>query len=201
MNEGRDYVNYGLTCEVEIRATNILCAADLGCPMNLTDIADKLPNTIFDPSKMQCVTMRHRRIGDGRCVALIFSSGYMSVNGSRSVSEAKCNLRRFARLLQKIGYGVKLTCIKIQSISAFARLPETIKPNLDYVIKNLGGSYEPELINAVCLQVDGMCMLVFHSGGIVLTGLRFGRGHRDLVHRIVNNIVMNGIRLRRKWGE
>ena len=141
---------------------------------------------------MSCETLRNRNIGGGSCVALVFESGHMSVNGSRNTTEAKVNFRRFARPIQKLGYAVRLETIRVVAISATARLPYFVLPDMTYAVHQLGAVYEPEIHNAACLKVKGMSLLIFQSGSIVMTGLRFGQCHRRLLHRMINNLVHNG---------
>ncbi len=194
MNVGKDYANFGLTSEVEIKTSNVVCAADLGCQFDLLYIAKSASNVTYNPCKITCAIIRNRKIGLGKCVALIFRRGYICVNGNSNVRDARKHLRQFARLLQKKwGYGVTLNTIHILSMSAFAHLPKICKPDMDYVVKCLGGQYEPELMNSACIKKNGLCMLVFHSGGLVFTVLKFGKGHRKLVHSLIDTIIMNGI--------
>ena len=192
MSVGRDCVNYGLTSEVHIISTNVLCAGKLHCRVDLTHIAKRLPNVTYNPKQMSCATLRHRKIGKASCVAVLFASGHMSVNGSKNTTQAKVNFRCFARLIQKLGYPVRLETIRVLSISATARLPYFVIPDIKYAVRELGAVYEPEIHNSACLKVKGMSLLIFHSGSLVVTGLRFGQSHRKLLHRIINNLIHNG---------
>ncbi len=189
--EGKDYVFYGLTCEVEINTTNVLCAGMLGCHIGLNNVAQKLPNVVYNPKKMSCLTLRHRKIGKGKCAAVLFRTGYLSVNGSITVEEAKTNFRKFARLIQRLGYPVTLSKINIQCISAVARLPKFLAPNMKHAVKRLGATYEPELNNSACIKRAGVCLLLFSSGALVITGLKLGRGHRKELQRLIKSIVYN----------
>ena len=189
--EGKDYVFYGLTCEVEIDTTNVLCAGMLGCPINLRSVASRLGNAVYNPSQMSCLTIRNRKIGRGKCAAVIFRTGYMSVNGSATVEEARTNFRQFARILHRMGYEIDISKIQIQCISAVARLPANLKPNMKHAMKRLGASYEPELHNSASIKRSGVCLLLFPTGAMVITGLKLGRGHRRVVHRLIKSIVYN----------
>ncbi len=182
---------YGLTCEVEINTTNVLCAGMLGCAVDLKKLAGKMANVVYNPKKMSCLTMKHRKIGRGRCAAVLFRTGYLSVNGSETVREARINFRQFARLIQRQGYPVSLCKIDIQCISAVARLPKFLKPNMKHAVKRLGASYEPEISNSACIKSLGVCLLLFASGGMVITGIKLGRGHRKVVRKIIKSIVYN----------
>ena len=121
---------------------------------------------------MPCVVWNHKKIGDKKTVALVFHTGYISVNGNSSVEDARTNLRKYTRLLQKYGYKVKLSCINMQSISAVGQLCNNVKPDLGHVANILHGTYEPEIFTAACLKYMNMSFLLFASGKIVITGLR-----------------------------
>ncbi len=163
----------------------------LGCPVDLKYIAGKMSNVVYNPKKMSCLTMKHRKIGRGRCAAVLFRTGYLSVNGSQTVMEARRNFRQFARRIQRLGYPVTLCKIDIQCISAVARVPKFLKPNMKHAVKRLGASYEPEISNSACIKRSGVCILLFASGGIVLTGIKLGRGHRKVVRKLIRSIVYN----------
>ncbi len=177
----------------DFKITNVLVAAKLGCQLDLSKLAAQFTNTVYNPRKMKCVVWNHRKIGGKQVVALVFGSGYLSVNGSKSVHEAKKNLRKYARCIQRQGHVISYTKSSIQSLSAVAVLPEGLKPDLYILAKKLGGVYEPELFTAACFKFHRVAFLVFASGKIVITGIRNSRQSYKNVRRFLWRIFSRGI--------
>ena len=170
---GSDYGPNGfLSSYPDLRVTNVLVAANLNCTIDLDYLSRSYGNTIYDPTRMKCVIMKHKKIGLGKPAALVFTSGYLSVNGNCSISQARFNLRKFARLIQKIAFKVSLKHISIQSISCVYNMGFDISQLLGDIVKSIGGVYEPELFTAGCLKSNHVSFLLFGSGKIVITGLR-----------------------------
>ncbi len=58
------------------------------------------------------------RIREPKTTALIFSSGKMVCTGAKSEDSSKHAARKYARIVQKLGFPVKLVDFKIQNIVA-----------------------------------------------------------------------------------
>ena len=56
------------------------------------------------------------RIRDPKTTALIFASGKMVVTGAKSEEQSKLAARKYARIIQKLGFQAKFTDFKIQNI-------------------------------------------------------------------------------------
>ena len=56
------------------------------------------------------------RIREPRTTALIFASGKMVCTGAKSEELSKLAARKYARVIQKLGFPVKFTDFKIQNI-------------------------------------------------------------------------------------
>lgn len=56
------------------------------------------------------------RIRDPKTTALIFASGKMVVTGAKSEDDSKLAARKYARIIQKLGFQAKFTDFKIQNI-------------------------------------------------------------------------------------
>ena len=125
----------------------------------------------------------------GRCVALIFSTGHISVNGSRSVYDARRNVRKYSRLIQRQGYEVKMGKIEIQSISATCQLMTSKKLNLDHLARLVKGHYEPELFSAMGIKKNGLTFLIFNSGKVVITGLKEQDENGHKVKQVIKSFL------------
>lgn len=56
------------------------------------------------------------RIREPKTTALIFASGKMVVTGAKSEDDSKLAARKYARIIQKLGFQSKFTDFKIQNI-------------------------------------------------------------------------------------
>ena len=91
-------------------------------------------------------------------------------NGTTSWSEAKSSVRRYARILQKLGHPVHLKRIQLTTMSAVYMFSTTV--NYRKLMRYPGMNYEPELFHAPMLKKDNMCFTIFQSGKVVVTGIR-----------------------------
>ncbi|CAO3616851.1 unnamed protein product [Mucor hiemalis] len=92
---------------------NIVATVNLDCRLNLKTIALHARNAEYNPKRFAAVIMRIR---DPKTTALIFASGKMVVTGAKSEDDSKLAARKYARIIQKLGFQAKFTDFKIQNI-------------------------------------------------------------------------------------
>jgi TATA-box binding protein (TBP) (component of TFIID and TFIIIB) len=73
-------------------------------------------NAEYNPKRFAAVIMRIR---DPKTTALIFASGKMVVTGAKSEDDSKLASRKYARIIQKLGFNAKFTDFKIQNSKIF----------------------------------------------------------------------------------
>lgn len=85
------------------------------------------------------------RIREPKTTALIFASGKMVVTGAKSEDDSRLASRKYARIIQKLGFEAKFTEFKIQNIvgSCDVRFPIRLE-GLAYG-HGVYSSYEPEV--------------------------------------------------------
>ncbi|ORY93941.1 TBP-domain-containing protein [Syncephalastrum racemosum] len=114
------------------------------------------------------------RIREPKTTALIFASGKMVVTGAKSEDDSKLAARKYARIIQKLGFQSKFTDFKIQNIvgSCDVRFPIRLE-GLAYSHGHFS-SYEPELFPGLIYRMvkPKIVLLIFVSGKIVLTGAK-----------------------------
>jgi transcription initiation factor TFIID TATA-box-binding protein len=114
------------------------------------------------------------RIRDPKTTALIFASGKMVVTGAKSEDDSKLASRKYARIIQKLGFNAKFTDFKIQNIvgSCDVKFPIRLE-GLASKHHNFS-SYEPELFPGLIYRMmkPKIVLLIFVSGKIVLTGAK-----------------------------
>lgn len=151
---------------------NIVATVNLGCPLNLKDIAMRARNAEYNPKRFSAVIMRIR---EPKTTALIFHSGKVVVTGARTEEQSRLAARKYARIVQKLGNpSVQFSEFRVQNMvgSADVRFPIRLEglanEHEDY------SSYEPELFPGLIYRMvePKIVMLIFVSGKVVLTGAK-----------------------------
>lgn len=90
------------------------------------------------------------RIRDPKTTALIFASGKMVVTGAKSEDDSRLASRKYARIVQKLGFDAKFSEFKIQNIVGSCDVKFPIR--LEGLAYSHGqfSSYEPEVSFAPC---------------------------------------------------
>lgn len=84
---------------------NIVSTVNLGCKLDLKKIALHARNAEYNPKRFAAVIMRIR---EPRTTALIFSSGKMVCTGAKSEEMSRLAARKYARIVQKLGFDVSI---------------------------------------------------------------------------------------------
>ena len=167
---------------------NIVSTVDLGCPINLKEIALQAQNTQYIPNKFSGLIMR---IKEPKATALIFSTGKMVCLGAKTEEESKNACRKFGKILKNLNYPISLKKFKIQNIVSSCNVKFKIPlPKLsNHIIKYLGAkriSYEPEVFPGLIYHYyndidnnseenggkSNIVFLIFSSGNIVIAGAK-----------------------------
>lgn len=150
---------------------NIVATVNLSCRLDLKTIALHARNAEYNPKRFAAVIMRIR---EPKTTALIFASGKMVVTGAKSEADSKLASRKYARIIQKLGFNAKFTDFKIQNIvgSCDVKFPVRLE-GLASKHHNFS-SYEPELFPGLIYRMikPKIVLLIFVSGKIVLTGAK-----------------------------
>ncbi|KAJ2520731.1 TATA-binding protein (TBP), partial [Coemansia sp. RSA 1937] len=80
---------------------NIVATVNLDCRLDLKSIALHARNAEYNPKRFAAVIMRIR---EPKTTALIFASGKMVVTGAKSEDDSKLAARKYARIVQKLGF-------------------------------------------------------------------------------------------------
>lgn len=114
------------------------------------------------------------RIREPKTTALIFASGKMVVTGAKSEDDSKLASRKYARIIQKLGFNAKFTDFKIQNIVGSCDIKFPIRLEGLASKHHHYSSYEPELFPGLIYRMmkPKIVLLIFVSGKIVLTGAK-----------------------------
>ncbi|KAB2630452.1 TATA-box-binding protein 2-like [Pyrus ussuriensis x Pyrus communis] len=164
---------------------NIVSTAFLGCKLDLKQIVLQARNAEYNPKRFAAVIMR---ITEPKTTALIFASGNMVCTGAKSEEQSKLAARKYARIIQKLGFAVKFQRFEIRNIVASCDVKFPIR--LEGLAYSHGAfsSYEPEIFPGLIYRMKmeqkepqesevpkkkkNVVLLIFVSGKIVITGAK-----------------------------
>eukprot|EP01134_Creolimax_fragrantissima_P005116 CFRG5116T1 len=162
---------------------NIVSTVNLGVKLDLKNIALHARNAEYNPKRFAAVIMRIR---EPKTTSLIFASGKMVCTGAKSEEMSKLAARKYARIIQKLGFKARFTEFKIQNIvgSCDVKFPIRLE-GLAFTHGNFA-SYEPELFPGLIYRMmePKIVLLIFVSGKVVLTGAK----EREQIYEAFENI-------------
>ncbi|ODN77059.1 TATA-box-binding protein [Cryptococcus amylolentus CBS 6039] len=162
---------------------NIVATVNLDCRLDLKTIALHARNAEYNPRRFAAVVMRIR---DPRTTALIFASGKMVVTGAKSEDDSRLASRKYARIIQKLGFDAKFAEFKIQNMVGSCDVKFPIRLEGLAFSHGAFSSYEPELFPGLIYRMlkPKVVILIFVSGKIVLTGAKV----REEIYMAFNQI-------------
>ncbi|RWS04476.1 TATA-box binding protein (TBP): component of TFII-D and TFIIIB-like protein [Dinothrombium tinctorium] len=170
---------------------NIVSTVNLGCKLELKKIALHARNAEYNPKRFAAVIMRIR---EPRTTALIFSSGKMVCTGAKSEEQSRLAARKYARIVQKLGFDAKFLDFKIQNMVGSCDVKFPIRLEGLVLTHSQFSSYEPELFPGLIYRMvkPRIVLLIFVSGKVVLTGAKV----RSEIYDAFENIypILKGFR-------
>lgn len=166
-----------------IHVSNIVCSAELGCPIDLLVLTQKIMcNVRYDAKRHNVVIWKHKKIG-GNC--LVYARGKIVCNGAvLDEKEARLRLRRYARQIQRHGWPVNFHDVKILTMSLTHSLNGHLRLNL---LKNtFAANYEPELFPGAIVSRGHVRFTCFHSGKVVISGVK---DQRDIEYHVYPTLM------------
>lgn len=168
-----------------IEITNIVVQAKLNVNIDLKNIVRIIRDARYDPSKFSAIIWHHKKVG-GSC--LLFNNGHLICHGSKSMAVARRRVRRFARIIQKCGYDVRLKHIKLVTSSAVATLGHRI--DLSSIAALTDTVWEPELFNGLNFYKGKVHFSCFSTGKVVITGISTFKLIDDVIYPTILDMQM-----------
>ena len=148
--------------------TNIVVQSSLNVNIKLNELIRDISDAKYQPSRFSAICWNLRKI-PGTC--LLFNNGCIIGQGCKTMVQARKSLRQYARVVQKRGYAVRLSPIRLITASALGDIDTTV--NLNAMRSWISGStYEPEIFNALTFKRHSMHFSLFASGKVVITGIK-----------------------------
>ncbi|XP_021274938.1 TATA-box-binding protein-like [Herrania umbratica] len=162
---------------------NVVSTVNLGCKLDLKFIVLHARNSEYNPKRFAAVIMR---IKEPKTTALIFSSGKIVCTGAKTEQLSLLAARKFARIIQKLGFDAQFKDFKIQNIVASCDMKFPISLVRLAAFHGKFAIYEPELFPGLIYRMKSpkVAILVFPSGNIVIAGAQ----KRDLIFQAFENI-------------
>ncbi|EDW09619.1 TATA-box-binding protein [Drosophila mojavensis] len=162
---------------------NIVSTVNLCCKLDLKRIALHARNAEYNPKRFAAVIMRIR---EPRTTALIFSSGKMVCTGAKSEDDSRLAARKYARIIQKLGFPAKFLDFKIQNMVGSCDVKFPIRLEGLVLTHCNFSSYEPELFPGLIYRMvrPRIVLLIFVSGKVVLTGAKVRQEIYDAFDKI-----------------
>lgn len=161
----------GLPQDLRPTLQNVVSTVNLGCRLDLKEIAQHARNAEYNPKRFAAVIMRIR---EPKTTALIFASGKMVCTGAKSEEDARTAARKYAKIIQKLGFQATFKEFKIQNIVGSVDVKFPIR--LEGMVTTHGqfANYEPELFPGLIFRMvlPKVVLLIFVSGKVVLTGAK-----------------------------
>ncbi|XP_034534200.1 TATA-box-binding protein-like isoform X3 [Notolabrus celidotus] len=144
---------------------NVCSTVNLGCRLDLHHIATNTWNVKYDTKRLVGLSMKIR---NPRSTGTFSASGKLVCLGADSVEKSRIAARKFARIVQRLGYPVRLTDFKVHNLTASCKV---FPINLELMSFFRHCSYEPELFPALFFDgIPGISLAIFRSGVISLSG-------------------------------
>jgi len=151
---------------------NIVSTVNLGVKLDLKKIATQARNAEYNPKRFAAVIMRIR---NPRTTALIFSTGKMVCTGAKSIEFSRHASRKFARIVQKLGYPeAKFLDFQVQNMVGSVDVKFPIRLEGLVIMHSAFSNYEPEIFPGLIYRMvkPKIVLLIFVSGKVVLTGAK-----------------------------
>ena len=150
---------------------NIVSTVNLNCPLNLRNIAQQARNAEYNPRRFAAVVMR---LKEPKTTALVFGSGKMVCTGAKDEEASRTAARKYARIIQKLGFPVQFSSFHIQNIVGSCDVDFPIDLEFISAKHQEYCSYEPEMFPGLVYRMiqPKIVLLIFVSGKLVLTGAK-----------------------------
>ncbi|CAB3402662.1 unnamed protein product [Caenorhabditis bovis] len=162
---------------------NIVSTVNLGVQLDLKKIALHARNAEYNPKRFAAVIMRIR---EPRTTALIFSSGKMVCTGAKSEEASRLAARKYARIVQKLGFQAKFTEFMVQNMVGSCDVRFPIQLEGLCLTHAQFSTYEPELFPGLIYRMvkPRVVLLIFVSGKVVITGAKTKKDIDDAFNQI-----------------
>lgn len=172
----------------ELKIVNIVASTSLEHDIPLIKLAEKLPNTEYNPEQFPGLVMRIR---EPKTSALIFGSGNVVCTGARSMQKLRESIKQIIKNVEKIGIKINIQPkVTVQNMVASGSIGMDL--NLNSLAMELENTeYEPEQFPGLVYKLSGTraTFLLFSNGKIVCTGTRSEAKLKEALDLLIKNLL------------
>jgi transcription initiation factor TFIID TATA-box-binding protein len=159
------------TQNVELVITNYAFTASLNCFLDLKFICNNSCNVEY---KRRHFVHLIKKLHNPSITSLIYQSGKIIVTGAKSDQAGRRGIRKIARMIQRLGYNVRITDIKLQNISGCYDYKSHF--NLGHLSRYFStkASYDDthQTYNGLIVRHNNAAILLYRTGKCIITGKR-----------------------------
>ena len=171
----------------ELKIVNIVASTSLEHDIPLIKLAEKLPNTEYNPEQFPGLVMRIR---EPKTSALIFGSGNVVCTGARSMQKLRESIKQIIKNVEKIGIKINIQPkVTVQNMVASGSIGMDL--NLNSLAMELENTeYEPEQFPGLVYKLPEKkaTFLLFSNGKIVCTGTKSEAEVNDALEKLIENL-------------
>lgn len=153
--------------ELDIVINNVVSSFNVRCHLNLRDIALRGLNVEYR-KESGMITMKLRQ---PYTTASMWSSGKITCTGANSEDQARVAARRYARVLQKLGFNTRFRNYRVVNVLGTCSMPFAIKITQFSQHFRENARYEPELHPGVTYKIKDpkATLKIFSTGSVTVT--------------------------------
>ncbi|XP_060849005.1 uncharacterized protein LOC132928393 [Rhopalosiphum padi] len=172
-----------------IQVQNIVCGANMGCPLDLVRIVMWTSNSEYNPQRFNGLIMRLRT---PNVTSLLFPSGKMIMQGAKDDRTGNLGCRKVAKILERLGHNVQFCDYTVHNIVCTWDVGFPIMLEELNTAHSQFTSFEPEVFPALIYRMvkPRAVFLMFVNGKVVLTGLKTKADIKEsvfLMQDVLNN--------------
>jgi len=178
----------GEVIPMEPEMKNVVSMFDLGCILDLKDIDRKTRNSEYNPKRFSGMIMR---IDNPKSAAQIFRTGKITVMGCRTEKLSLLASRKFARLIQKLGFKVSFKNWRVINTMGVADCGFPIRLEGIILRYNALCSYEPECFPGLIVKLqEPKCGInIFVSGKVVIYGTKSQKEAKEAFEKVYPTLL------------
>jgi transcription initiation factor TFIID TATA-box-binding protein len=165
-------IEKGIPADTFPETSNFVATVNMDCMIDLNHLAKHARNVEYCPKRFPAAIIRIRQ---PRGTALIFKNGAMTITGFRTEADSRLAVKKFVRLVQKLGYAPNASGYKIVNI--VARSTASFKIRLEGFVRRHHNfcNWEPEIFVGCVydMALPRLKPIIFTNGKVVFTGAKY----------------------------
>lgn len=148
------------------KITNVVSTANLNCVLDLSYISSVAAKCQYLPREFSGLLLRRTKPFKSHCQ--LYANGKITINGGRSKTDSLLLLRKYVRVLKKLGITARPSGFKVVNMIATADLGRPI--DLRALATQHKLIFEPELFPGLAIKQTGCTAVLFRTGKVNFLG-------------------------------